>query len=57
VYYAPDLKRTFTFLTNNRELKAKNIALLYKERWQVELFFYDKHIIMQSNLSVNLATA
>lgn len=39
VYYAPDLKRTFTFLTNNRELKAKDIALLYKERWQVELFF------------------
>jgi hypothetical protein len=39
VYYAPDLKRTFTFLTNNVELKAKDIALLYKERWQVELFF------------------
>ena len=39
VYYAPDLKRTFTFLTNNLELKAKDIALLYKQRWQVELFF------------------
>ena len=39
VYYAPDLKRTFTFLTNNFELKAKDIALLYKQRWQVELFF------------------
>jgi len=39
VYYAPELKRTFTFLTNNFELKAKDIALLYKERWQVELFF------------------
>ena len=39
VYYAPDLKRTFTFLTNDFTLKAKDIALLYKERWQVELFF------------------
>lgn len=39
VYYAPDLKRTFTFLTDNFTLKAKDIALLYKERWQVELFF------------------
>lgn len=39
VYYAPDLKRTFTFLTNNFTLMAKDIALLYKQRWQVELFF------------------
>ena len=39
VYYAPDLKRTFIFLTNNFTLKAKDIALLYKQRWQVELFF------------------
>ena len=39
VYYAPDLKRMFTYLTNNFTLKAKDIALLYKQRWQVELFF------------------
>lgn len=39
VYYAPELKRTFTFLTNNFALKAGDIALLYKQRWQVELFF------------------
>ena len=39
VYYAPELKRTFTFLTNNFELKAKDIAMLYKQRWQVDLFF------------------
>jgi hypothetical protein len=24
------------------------IAELYRERWRIELFFYDKHIIMQS---------
>ena len=39
VYYAPDLKRTFTFLTNNISIKAKDIAMLYKQRWQGELFF------------------
>ncbi len=39
VYYAPELKRTFTFLTNDFTIKAKDIAMLYKQRWQVELFF------------------
>ena len=39
VYYAPDLHRTFTYYTNNFYLAAKAIALLYKCRWQVELFF------------------
>ena len=39
VYYAPDLHRTFTYYTNNFYLSAKDIALLYKYRWQVELFF------------------
>ena len=28
---------------------AKDIALLYKFRWQVEFFFYDKFIVMQSS--------
>jgi hypothetical protein len=31
--------RTFIFLTNNFELRAAQIAQLYKSRWQVELFF------------------
>ena len=31
--------RTLTFLTNNFQLPANRIALLYKSRWQVELFF------------------
>lgn len=39
VYYAPDLGRTFTYYTNNFYLKAAEIALLYRYRWQVELFF------------------
>lgn len=39
VYYSPELKRTFTYYTNDFYLKAKDVALLYKHRWQVELFF------------------
>lgn len=39
VYYAPELKRTFVYYTNNFYLKAKDIAFLYKNRWKVELFF------------------
>jgi IS4 transposase len=29
----------FVFLTNNFDLKATEIAQLYKHRWQIELFF------------------
>lgn len=39
VYYVPDLHRSFTYYTNNFYLKASEIALLYRYRWQVELFF------------------
>jgi len=39
VYFAPELHTTFTFYTNNFILSAAAIALLYKYRWQVELFF------------------
>jgi IS4 transposase len=39
VYYAPELRRSFVYYTNNFYLAAKDIALLYKYRWQVELFF------------------
>jgi transposase len=31
--------RTFVFYTNNTVLSAENIALAYKYRWRVELFF------------------
>lgn len=39
VYYAADLGRTFVYYTNNFYFPAKDIALLYRYRWQVELFF------------------
>lgn len=38
-YYSVEHKKTFTYLTNNFEISAKYVALLYKNRWQVELFF------------------
>lgn len=38
-YYDKENDRTFVFLTNNMEITASQIALLYKNRWQIELFF------------------
>jgi hypothetical protein len=32
-------QRTFVFLTNHFKLSARTIAAIYKERWQIELFF------------------
>ena len=39
VYYDEEQDRTFTFLTNALTLDALTIASLYKNRWQIELFF------------------
>jgi len=38
-FYDKESNRSFVFLTNNMELTALQIALLYKNRWQIELFF------------------
>jgi len=38
-YYDEDNHLTLVFLTNNFEVDAFKIALLYKNRWQIELFF------------------
>jgi len=38
-YRDPETGKVLVFLTNNFELPAKTIADLYKQRWQVELFF------------------
>jgi len=38
-YYSVEHKRTFTYLTNNFGISSKHVALLYKNRWQVELFY------------------
>jgi hypothetical protein len=39
VFYDVEMDRTFIFLSNNFELPPEQIALLYKNRWQIELFF------------------
>lgn len=38
-YYDAETNRYYVYLTNNFELDAKTIADLYKNRWQIELFF------------------
>jgi transposase len=38
-YFNAEKNKKFVFLTNNFSVSAITIALLYKQRWQIELFF------------------
>ena len=38
-FYDEEQKRTLVFLTNHMKLAAATVAEIYKQRWQVELFF------------------
>ena len=38
-YQDPDSGKRLVFLTNHRDLAAVTVCALYKQRWQVELFF------------------
>ena len=38
-FYDKDTQKQFIFITNNFALPAESIALLYKYRWKIELFF------------------
>ena len=38
-YQDPESKKTYRFLTNNFEIDALEVASIYKQRWQIELFF------------------
>jgi len=38
-YFDIKTKKIYSFITNNFKLAAKTIADIYKDRWQVELFF------------------
>lgn len=53
-YYHLGLGRDFVFITNNMDLTAIEIALLYKKRWMVELFFYMDSNIMWRRLTSTL---
>ena len=38
-YFDSEQRRYLVFLTNHMELPASTVALLYKKRWDIELFF------------------
>ena len=38
-YYDKETDKIYAFFTNNFDISALSISLLYKHRWQIELFF------------------
>jgi len=38
-YFDKDIKKTFVFLTKNFEISTWEVAMLYKNRWKIKLFF------------------
>lgn len=38
-YYNAEKDETFVYLTNHLKLGATTIVAIYKDRWQIELFF------------------
>jgi Domain of unknown function (DUF4372)/Transposase DDE domain len=38
-FYAADIDKRFVFLTNNFQIPSPIVAAIYKQRWQIELFF------------------
>ncbi len=55
IYFDEDSGKTFAFLTNNLSLPALTICALYKQRWQVELFFkwIKQHLHIKSFFGVS----
>ncbi len=46
--YVPETNEILVFLTNNPDLGATTIAAVYKDRWQIEIFFK----ILKQNLKI-----
>nr|WP_256374295.1 transposase [Desulforhopalus sp. IMCC35007] len=38
-YRDPETSKEYRFLTNSRKVNSPEVAAIYKERWQIELFF------------------
>jgi IS4 transposase len=55
-FYDSEHDKDLVFLTNNMDLKASEIAFLYKKRWAVELFFkwMKQHLKIKSIWSTTL---
>ena len=47
-YYSSENNEVLAFVTNNFVLDASTIALLYRFRWEIECFFYEKYTVMRS---------
>ena len=54
-YRDPETGQKYVYLTNNFRLSAKTIVAMYKERWQIELFF--KWIKQNLNIKTFLGTS
>lgn len=39
IYYRDQKNRHYVFMTNNFDITAEEVALIYKKRWQIELLF------------------
>ena len=46
--YVPEIDEVLVFLTNHLDLGATTIAAIYKDRWQIEIFFK----ILKQNLKI-----
>ena len=55
-YWDEENKREFIFFTNALDISPMLVAELYHQRWQIELFFYGKYIIMRRNLEAFFIT-
>lgn len=49
-YHDSEMDNDIVFITNNFEISALEVANLYRHRWDIEVFFYDKYIIMLSKV-------
>ena len=55
VFYDFDKDEEFKFITNNQDISSLEITYIYKKRWQIEVFFYDKYIVMRSSSPYRIA--